>query len=341
MNFKTLFISLTAISASQAGVLPVSSNHHHGACLCDRPDLYAPIGVMGDHLHARGHLMVSARSMFMSMEQSYLGSNTITDTQAQGLGYMIVPTDMDMQMHMLGMMYAPSDKLTFMAMINYVELSMNHSYGPGLANQFKTESSGWGDASLTALFGIWQDGHSGLHGGLGLLLPTADTKETGFIPPAGGVRRLPYPMQLGSGSWGIAPSLTYTGHFDDWSYGIQGSAKLLIDENDQGYRLGNRFEATSWIAKPLTGNFSTSLRATFSDWGDIHGTDAFIAGPVPTANPSLRAGSKFDLSAGLNFLTSSADLRAGLEIGKTLWQDLNGPQLGSDYWVTLGVQLSW
>lgn len=38
----------------------------------------------------------------------------------------IVPTGMTMDMHMLGAMYAPSDRLTLMAMLPYIKKDMDH-----------------------------------------------------------------------------------------------------------------------------------------------------------------------------------------------------------------------
>lgn len=344
MNFKTLLFSLSSISLAQAGDTTTSSDSLANAeayCFYPRADSHAPIGVMGDHTHRKGEFMFSARTMFMRMEQNFMGTSSVNDQQVQAAGFGIVPADMDMQMHMLGLMYAPSDRVTLMAMVSYVEMSMNHNYGPGLVNSFKTESAGWGDASLSALVNLWHNDYANLHAGLGLLLPTAETDQTDLIPPAGGVRRLPYPMQLGSGSWGVAPSLTYNNQQPTWSYGAQASAKFLLDDNSQGYRLGDRYEATSWIAKPLNENFSASLRVKFSTWGDIDGNDPLIMGPVPTTRTDLRGGSKLDLSAGVNFFEIDNGLRAGLEVGKTLWQDLDGPQLASDYWVSLGLQFAW
>lgn len=338
MKFHTLSLSISLASGSLAGdflSVPTSTP------TSPRADSHAPIGVMGEHMHKKGEFMASYRYQFMRMEQNFVGTSSVSDAAVQGLGFGIVPTGMDMEMHMIGLMYAPSDSVTLMAMVNYVDLSMSHRFGPGLANEFTTRSSGIGDSSLTALIKLHETKTSSLHAGIGVLLPTAEIEETDLIPPAGGVRRLPYPMQLGAGSWGLLPSLTYNSHLENWSYGGQAKGTIMLDDNSEDYRLGDRFEATAWIAKPLGEQFSTSLRATFSKWGNISGADPLIAGPVPTTRTDLRGGSKFDLSLGVNFFETSSGVRAAAEIGKTLWQDLDGPQLGSDYWVTLGLQYGW
>ena len=83
---------------------------------------HGPIGVMGDHFHKAGEWMVSARVMRMHMSGNQLGDDELSDSevimQPNAPGRMpgvlsVVPQDMDMDMLMLGAMYAPTDGLTF------------------------------------------------------------------------------------------------------------------------------------------------------------------------------------------------------------------------------------
>ncbi|MGC6425743.1 MAG: hypothetical protein ACON5H_01960 [Akkermansiaceae bacterium] len=339
---QSLLFSLSALTAT-AGEIS-SASIAQSSCFCGRPDALAPIGIMGDHTHGKGEFMVSARTMFMRMEQNYIGNSIVTDLQAQQAGpFGVIPTKMDMQMHMFGAMYGLTENITLMAMIHYVEMSMDHDFGPGLGmGSFHTTSSGWGDASLGMIGNIWSNQSSLLTVGMNILLPTAGIDERDLIPPAGGVRRLPYPMQLGHGSWGISPSLTLTKHLPSWSYGLQAKAHILLDENSAGYRLGNRSETSAWIAAPLSPNIAASLRLTYSNWGDISGRDSQIAMlPVPTARENLRSGERIDIYAGLSYAFPQTHARLGLEGGKTVWQELDGPQLGNDYTVQLGLTYSW
>ena len=312
-----------------------------------RPDSHAPIGVMGDHTHGAGEFMLSYRYMFMRMEQNYNGDHSIADSSFAGpppAPFRVAPTDMEMRMHMLGAMYAPTDRLTLMGMCNLVDLSMNNR---NLANgmQFKTESSGMGDSSLTALYHFW-DGQGRIqqeraHLGLGILLPTAEVDKQDVIPGPG-TTRLPYPMQLGAGSWGISPSLTYLAQIPDWSWGGQLSARIYLANNDEGYHLGNSWKATAWAGRRLNEWLSLSARLTGSTWGNISGRDAnLLPLPVPTADPKRRGGSRLDGSLGLNLQIPGTGARIGLEVGAPLWQDLDGPQLGSEWWTILGSQFAF
>ncbi len=321
------------------------SQHQHWAP--GRPDSHAPIGVMGDHTHGAGEFMLSYRYMFMRMEQNYDGTRSVPDGSFAGpppAPFRVAPTDMDMTMHMIGAMYAPSDRLTLMGMFHLVDLSMNHR---NLANgmQFQTESSGLGDSSVAALYQLWENRSTELatraHLGLGLLLPTAETDREDFIPGPG-TTRLPYPMQLGAGSWGLNPTLTYLAQGADWGWGGQVGSRILLSDNDEGYRLGNSWSATAWASRRLTENLSISARLSGTDWGDIRGRDAdLLPLPVPTADPKRRGGSRLDASLGINALIPGTPARVALEIGAPIWQDLDGPQLATEWWTMVGAQFSF
>ena len=328
------------------GTHPVGEglSHHWDA---SRPDSHAPIGVMGDHTHGAGEFMLSYRYMFMRMEQNYDGTRSVPDGSFAGpppAPFRVAPTDMDMTMHMIGAMYAPNERLTLMGMFNLVDLSMNHR---NLANgmQFKTESSGLGDSSVAALYRFWENRSTDVaaraHLGLGLLLPTAETDREDLIPGPG-ITRLPYPMQLGAGSWGLSPSLTYLSQAAAWAWGGQVSARILLSDNDQGYRLGNSWNTTAWASRRLTGNLSISARLSGSHWGNIQGSDSdLLPLPVPTADPKRRGGSRLDASLGINALLPGTSGRLALEVGAPVWQDLEGPQLATEWWTTLGAQFSF
>ena len=312
-------------------------HHHH----------YAPIGVMGSHIHEKGTWMASYRYMYMRMEQNYDGDSTVGDSGVLR-DFVVTPQHMDMEMHMFGLMYAPTDRLTLMGMLNLVELSMKHVTRAG--GTFTTKSSGLGDSSVGALYQLYANDNQSLHVGLMALLPSADIDRKDDTPL--GRAQLPYPMQLGAGSWGLAPSLTWTGQQEAWSYGAQLSGKCYLAENENDYRLGNRYNATAWGARHWSDAFSTSLRVSFSRWEDIHGADPDITttppgGPlagvplVPTADPDLRGGTRIDISLGANLRIPKTEATLAIEAGVPLYQELDGPQLGVEWFGTAGVQFTF
>ena len=308
-------------------------------------DTPVPIGVMGDHLHPQGDWMVSYRYMRMDMEGSLEGSDHISNKQIvspTGENFLVTPTEMTMDMHMLGVMYAPTGNLTLMAMAPYIKNSMDHRTRMGTT--FTTGSEGIGDVQLGALYGLkaWEAQH--LHLNLGISTPTGSINEKDRTPM--GTVRLPYPMQLGSGTWDLVAGLTYGGRQGKWAWGTQGTGTVrLQDENDNDYRLGNRLDVTGWLVRDLTRGWNVSLRLDGQAWGDIHGADPKLnKNVVPTADPDLRGGKRVDVLAGLSYASRGGVLEGhtfGIEAGVPAWQNLDGPQLQTRWNVIAGWQYSF
>jgi hypothetical protein len=315
----------------------------------DRPDGHAPIGVMGDHTHSTGEVMLSYRLMYMDMEGSRIGTTSIDDDEIvspTGEDFLITPTRMPMTMHMMGIMYAPSDRVTLMGMIPLTATHMDHRTRAG--GTFTTDMTGVGDVSVTALVNLARFGRQRIHANLGVRLPTGSISKTDVTPAsAPNETRLPYPMQPGSGTYDFSPGVTWLGQTDDWSGGAQASATLRSGENEAGYRLGHRFMATGWAARRLGDRWSVSLRLTSETWGNIDGADPSFAGGVanrmvPTVFTDLRGGSRIDVAGGINvFLKrrTPAQVRLAVEVSRPVYQDLDGPQLETDLQVISGLQL--
>jgi len=323
---------------------PITGPHSH-AYHTNRPDAHAPIGVMGDHLHAAGEVMLSYRYMHMRMAGSRDGTNELTNAEVLD-DFIITPTRMTMEMHMFGVMYAPTDWLTAMVMVPYVRNAMDHQRRDGLT--FRTSSEGLGDVKLSGLFALYGEGRHRLHGTIGVSLPTGDIDAKDQTPLGRAV--LPYPMQLGSGTFDLLLGATYVYQADQWSAGGQVNGVIRLGENDADYTLGDRVNATGWFACKLADFISASTRISYEAWGDIDGRDERItqfvgAAPlVPTAFPDLRGGQRLDILFGVNLLGTEAAAkghRLGLELGIPVWQDLDGPQLETDWYLTLGWQFAF
>lgn len=326
-----------------------------------RADDHAPIGVMGDHYHEVGELMLSYRYMSMPMGENLMGTDTVDAEEivtsipnrffgnpGQPPTLRIVPTRMDMQMHMVGVMYASSDRVTLMAMLNYVNKSMEHrtfrgGMGTNVLGEFNTETGGLADSSLSALIRLYEDDVQRLHATLGLSFPTGAVDETGTVLAPTGVMptlRLPYPMQLGSGANDLLGGLTYSRFFDSWSWGAQWRGAIRNGSNDEGYALGDEHRLTAWFGRPISPQVSWSVRAEYYRRGNIEGRDPRIMGPVQTADPARLEASRLDLALGINFGTEAGH-RVALEYLIPATQDLGGPQLGVDQQLILGLQYTF
>ena len=298
-----------------------------------------PISVLGTHIHLAGEWMIGYKFMFMRMD----GNRNGTDRKTVGdvlQDFPIAPTDMNMAMHMVEVMYAPSNDLTLMAMFPYFQLSMDHVTRKGVL--FTTESQGIGDVSFSALYTVYGDVERGRHRLLvipGLSFPTGSIDEKGETP-AGPDQQLPYPMQLGSGTFDLLSGLAYLGESDNWAWQAQATGTIRLGKNSRDYRLGNRLRVTPSVSRKLTDTTSLSAEIEGYIWGNIHGADPELnPAIVPTANPSLRGGARIDLVFGLNVYVPEGRYdgnRLALEVGFPVYQSLDGPQLETDWRLRAG-----
>ena len=220
-------------------------------------------------------------------------------------------------------------------------------------DSFETNSSGLGDVHISLLvpFPFFSGETHSLAAGLGASLPAGSIDHEGLppVPPPQQNRILPYPMQIGSGTFDLLPGLTYFFMVNDYSIGLQVRGVIRLNQNERDYKLGDRILATGWFSYIFALWVSGSFRVEWQTWGNIDGSDAEIArsspmGPprsVPTAQPDLLGGGHLNLFLGLNLYPireAASDLRFAIEVGYTIYQDLDGPQLGRDWVVTVGVQ---
>ena len=335
--FKSLFLSLFLSSSILFA--------HEGTWTASRPDGHAPISVMGDHMHAMGEWMVSYRYMTMDMKGLLKDSNNVTADSQTGTmmmpgDYMMVPTEMTMDMHMFGAMHAISDQWTLMCMLNYLDNEMTMIDRMDVTS--KMETSGISDLKLAGLYDLarWEDGRRA-HLSLGLSAPT------GSIDEKSGGNTVGYGMQLGSGTWDFHPAITYLGQTENYSYGAQLGGILRIGDNDQGYTLGNRVEATLWGARKITDSLSASIKIDHTCEEEVDGEHNGLKprkGMSPSNHPDHQGRDLTSLGLGLNYYFQSGALqghRIAAEWETPLDQKVNGVQLELDSTWTVGWQYAW
>jgi hypothetical protein len=318
-------------------LMVANNSYSHDYKTSLRPDDHAPIGVMRDHVHKKGEFMASYRLSYMKMRGLRNGDDKVTTADALA-SYMVAPTKMTMKMHMLGAMYGITDQLTLSAMGSFVEKDMDHIHRT--TGEFNRETDDIGDTKINALYEFYNKDANRFQFNLGLSLPTGniDKKHNGT--------RLPYPMQIGSGSYELLPGISYAGHQDNLSYGGQINGTFRLDTNDNGYKLGDQYNITAWVARKLTNAFSVSSRLDYNKNEAIEGRDSALDTMVnmnmnPTAKTSLQDQERLDLLFGVNFLMPKGFLegnRLAVEFGAPIYQRIDGPMLETDYKITIGWQ---
>ncbi|MDT0676931.1 transporter [Autumnicola musiva] len=340
---KNNILALALLLMSAGLVAQKSNENNNSTWTAARPDGHAPISVMGDHVHHKGEWMFSYKFMKMNMQDLKYGNNEISTSDVLE-DYMVSPEEMSMKMHMLGAMYAPSDNLTLMAMASVISNDMDLVTRMG--EGFSTASSGFGDLKISGLYRLFNLNRQSMHAQLGISLPTGSIDEKDVTPAsAPNEMILPYPMQIGSGTFDGEGGLTYLIQGNFISFGSQFKALIRFDENDNGYRFGNRYQLENWISGKLISSLSISARLQGLIVEEIEGTHPDLnAMMVPAANIANSGGKYINTGLGVNLYVPSGALqnvRLAMEYAFPLYQDLNGVQLENGNTLTLGAQYSF
>ena len=304
------------------------------------PDSHAPAGVMYEHLHRQGEWMVGYRAMFQRFDDLRHGGSDVSAGDLGARGYSLAPTSMTMTMHMLDIMYAPSDDLTLMLMPQYMTMDMsmspvgdaNHDGHGGHGTPANTASHGHdvsalGDTVLAALYRLARVANHEVIGTLGVSAPTGDVHKKN---PDGTFMH--YGMQIGTGTWDLLPSLTYLGRHGALSWGSQAGAALrLEDHNDSGFAFGERYHLSGWGAWRFAPWISASVRLQYTKEGDI---DGHFDGPHNHTSPADRqpnyGGEWTEVGLGVNTAVQSGTLggmRIAAEYVVPIIDNYNGYQL--------------
>lgn len=185
------------------------------------------VSALTSHIHKKGQWMVGYHLMYMDMDGNRDGTSDVSNAQVL-TQFPVTPINMTMEKHMFSLMYAATDDLTVMAMTNYQRKNMDHVTRMG--GSFSTSSDGIGDTSVIANYVAYRtpgDKHIlSVKGGISF--PTGSIDQEDFLPT--GFARLPYPMQLGSGTYDVKLGGTYQYFQDQWSVGLNTMGTIRTGE---------------------------------------------------------------------------------------------------------------
>ncbi len=298
------------------------------------------INVLGTHTHLEGEWMLAYSFMFMNMDGNRDGTRQLSDSDVLA-DFPVAPTNMTMEMHMPMVMYAPSDDLTLMTMLPYIRLEMDHITRTGV--RFTTVSEGIGDLKASALYTFFRRGfdrHRLVFNGE-VSFPTGSIDEKDFqANRALGKLKLPYPMQLGSGTFDLHPGIAYLGQTESWGWGVEVNSTIRLGENSNNYTLGNQYQFLVRADWKWTDWLAPFVRVDGRAWGNIDGADPDLdPALVPTADPNRRGGERVDLLFGLSLYQPKGTFkghRLAVEGGLPIYQSLDGPQLETDWQFRVG-----
>ncbi|PSJ18129.1 DUF3570 domain-containing protein [Nitrosomonas supralitoralis] len=326
------------------------SSESHSHATSHQHHKIPPAGIMFGHmLDKAGDFMAGYRFMYnwtggnMMHGTQTVNDQTIVDQGCSDIGLCrFVPTFMNMRMHMVDLMYAPTHWLNVMLMPTFMDMDMNLRRldgapppRPGVHEHTGAaghETGAVGDTYFSSMIKLLDIPGHRVHANLGFSAPTGkvDIELRRIAKIDGGL--IHFGMQLGSGTWDFTPSLTYAGEYNRWSWGTQFSGiKRLEEQNKSGYRLGDQFQATTWGGYDLKHWLTATIRGAYT-WQDAIHRDfnKFNARIGPMDFPSNYGGQFFDMGFGVNVRILGgrfAGNQLGLEWLQPIRSDFNGYQL--------------
>lgn len=314
------------------------------------PHAMAPIGIMGGHVHSKGHLMASYRYMMMNMK-GMSSSGTNLSSEEVLTSSMMAPTSMTMQMHMLGLMYSPHDRITLMAMSSYrtntmgMDSEANHELGmsddhsdlgmnqPMELTQSYMKNQGLGDTKFSALIRLNKNEKHCLHSITGLRFPTGNIDAGNKMHPI-----LPYGMQNGTGSIGAILGVNYSWLMPKFLVGAQALSASPLHKNNRGYMSSVTHDVSFWVARKWADWMSSSLRLHTHYQSEIRGSDALINPMMSPASNGANESLYFtNAILGVN-LKPINHWRIAIEAGLPIYQMNKGVHLNEGVTLTAGFQ---
>lgn len=304
------------------------------------------MNVLGAHTHPAGEFMVGYQFMYMDMEGIRSGGHAISPAEvfAQNPSFAFAHTRMEMEEHMFDVMYAPSDRLTLMAMLSYKQMSMVHLTRANTT--FTQHGDGINDLQVMGLYTLLGDIRKGgnrlvLDGGMSFPTGSIDVRDHRLGDPSQPLQKLEYPMQPGSGTYALLPGLTYLGDAGRWAWGAQTIETIRLGRNSSSYRLGNEYLGTAWGAYGVCEWFAPYMRLEGKVWGNVHGADpAYGAVPATAeARPDKQAGQRVNALFGFDVYVPKGIMmgnRFTIEGGFPIYEHLTGPQLGLSWTINVG-----
>lgn len=310
------------------------------------PEVHPPIGVFGSTIHTRGDVMLSYRFNRSDYEGLMEGTRDITAAEVPG-EYDVIPTALRVTTHYFEAMWAPVEEFTIVVTLPFYEKSLDWQPREGVAGNAQTTTvNGFGDISLNFLYRVFDDEGGRLHLNLGLGFPSGSTSESAVTPTSGDrLERLPYVMQLGSGTIDLKPGVTYNGYWRGMNWGAQILGVLHAGTNSENYTKGNEYSITGWAGRKWARWFGTAFRLAWQQAFNPEGfDDRMWTTASPLANPELQAFRRLDALFGFDFYVTGGrfqGVRLSVEAGLPAYQSVDGPQLRNRWSLTAGIQYAF
>lgn len=331
-----------------------------------------PMNIPGGGIPETHEFRLKISPMYMHMDGLRDGTHQVDVDDILGMPvdmggnptgkYMAAPRDMDMKMLNASLGYSFTDRFFAGLMFMYRDNDMDMKFSPMMQaltgeEGFTMKSEGVGDTMLMAKYRLFADDPliptSQVSLLLGLSLPTGSIDEKNKNHPLDSRQNelLPYGMQLGTGTFDPSLGLLYQGSSTPWWWGVDTTYTARFYDNKRDYHLGDELRIDGYAMYQFAPDWLAQIQLNGHWQGDISGEmDEFADGRSghvlpgnsnsPAATPlwdtENYGGRQVFATAGLQWQPAPLHI-IDLTVGLPLYQDLNGPQLETDY----RVMLTW
>lgn len=295
---------------------------------------FPPIGMRFDHAQDRGHWVFSYRYVRGSSEGLLDGRDAVSVDELLAEQYSEVPTSQVDQAHIMSVAYAPLDRLTFELSLPYLVREQRVTTG---SSSRTLSARGIGDARFVFVVPFIENGEQATHLTAGFTFPTGSVQES----DSNG-ERLPYNVQLGSGTWDVVWGIEYSGRHERIAWGGQVDGIYRIGSNSEGYTQGTRYAASGWISAMAHEWVSLSARIVWDRRTNVNGFDPEIEARIdvnPSNDPYKQGWNRLEVGPGANVLLPVlGGQRLAIEWLFPVFQTVSGPQLERDWTLVAGFQ---
>lgn len=305
-----------------------------------------PIDAIGDNLIFEDQILLSVQYRLTNLDGVRDGSSSISTSKVHE-SFFVSPTSMTIEELIFTLAYAPTDTLFLRLQVPFIRKEMDNESRPEdpftfqlvSDTKFTTETEGVGDTELSAVYTFYsvEKVRHRLQLQVGMSIPTGSIDERGSTPSFANAR-LPYQMQLGTGTLDPILGLIYSGKTDDWAWGSELIGTFRVGVNKNEYRFGDQYNFNGWAAWRLSEGVALKggLEGLIQD--EVEGADKDMNPALsPTDRPDFQGGERLDLTLGLNIYASGNWFF--IEAGVPVFQSTNGPQLETELWALVGWQI--
>lgn len=292
-----------------------------------------PIGARFANALDGGQVRLAYSFERIHAREVFVGSRDRTQSEILIGFYQQAPEELNVTIHDFELAYAPHPRVTLLVSMPFLVKELQRLSVSDGRNEIQTD--GIGDLQFAVIVPFIKKGRESSQVHVGFRAPT------GSIRRGGDLRREPYDLQMGNGTWDLEWGWTYRGERDVFSWGGQIYGIHPVGTNGLHYREGSRFNASIWSAVNLFAGLSTSLRLGLEKRNNIRGFDRSLdlAADGPSSNDKARGGFRLDLSPGVTLVIPKLNhQRLSFEFVLPLYHDLDGPQLGREWSLKAGWQ---